>query len=56
MDVSMDFIIDLLNLDYKSINVVVVDIISKYAHFFALPHPFCYETSSRKDRKDRSTP
>eukprot|EP00253_Pinus_taeda_P025507 PITA_25507 len=40
MDVSMDFITGLPNLGNKSIIMVVVDRLSKYAHLCALPHPF----------------
>ena len=39
-DVSMDFITSLPKLGSKSTIIVVVDRLSKYAHFFALPHPF----------------
>ena len=39
-DVSMDFIIGLSKSDNKSVIMVVVDSIFKYAHFCALPHPF----------------
>jgi len=40
MDVSMDFIIGLSKSGNKSVIMVVVDRLSKYAHFCALPHPF----------------
>jgi len=40
MDVSMDFIIGLLKSRNKSVIMVVVDKLSKYTHFCALPHPF----------------
>jgi len=40
MDVSMDFITGLPKSGNKSIIMVVVDRLSKYAHFCALPHPF----------------
>eukprot|EP00253_Pinus_taeda_P022681 PITA_22681 len=40
MEVSMDFITSLLNSGNKSIIMVVVDRLSKYAHFCSLPHPF----------------
>ena len=36
----MDFITCLRKYKGKSVNMVVVDIITKYAHFFALSHPF----------------
>eukprot|EP00253_Pinus_taeda_P024647 PITA_24647 len=39
-DVSMDFIIGLPKSGNKSVIMVVVDRLSKYAHFCALPHPF----------------
>lgn len=39
-DVSMDFIIDLPKSGNKSVIMVVVHKISKYAHFCALPYPF----------------
>ena len=38
--ISMDFIVDLCNVGNKSVIMVVVDHLSKYAHFCALPHPF----------------
>ena len=40
MVVSMDFITGLPKLGKKSVIMVVVDRLSKYAHFCALPHPF----------------
>ena len=39
-DISMDFITSLLKLRNKSVIMVVVDLLSKYAHFCALQHPF----------------
>jgi hypothetical protein len=36
----MDFIMGLPKSDNKSIIMVVVDLLSKYAHFCALQHPF----------------
>jgi hypothetical protein len=36
----MDFIVVLLKDGNKSLVMVVVDCLSKYAHFCALPHPF----------------
>ena len=39
-DVSMDFITSLPKLGNKSVIMVVVNKISKYAHFYTLPHPF----------------
>ena len=40
----MDFITGLPKSEGKSVIIVVVDIITKYAHFFALSHPFKYST------------
>ena len=40
MEVSMDFITGLPKSGNKSVIMVVVDRLSKYAHFCALPHPF----------------
>jgi hypothetical protein len=39
-DISMDFIIGLPKLGNKLVIMVVVDRLSKYAHFYALQHPF----------------
>eukprot|EP00253_Pinus_taeda_P018621 PITA_18621 len=39
-EVSMDFITGLPKLGNKSVIMVVVDRLSKYAHFCAFPHPF----------------
>jgi hypothetical protein len=39
-DISMDFITSLPKLGNKSVIMVVVDRLSKYAHFCALQHPF----------------
>jgi hypothetical protein len=39
-DISMDFITGFPKLGNKSVIMVVVDFLSKYAHFYALPHPF----------------
>jgi hypothetical protein len=39
-DVSMDFIVGLPKYGNKSVLMVVVDCLSKYAHFCALQHPF----------------
>eukprot|EP00253_Pinus_taeda_P032510 PITA_32510 len=39
-EVSMDFITSLPKSSNKSVIMVVVDRLSKYAHFCALPHPF----------------
>jgi hypothetical protein len=36
----MDFIIGLPKSGNKSVIMVVVDFLSKYAHFYALQHPF----------------
>jgi hypothetical protein len=43
-DISMDFIVGLPKLGNKSVIMVVVDHISKYAHFCALQHPFIAST------------
>eukprot|EP00253_Pinus_taeda_P033862 PITA_33862 len=40
MEVSMDFITGLPKSGNKSVIMVVVDQLSKYAHFCTLPHPF----------------
>jgi hypothetical protein len=40
MDISMEFIVGLPKYGNKSIIMVVIDRLSKYAHFCALPHPF----------------
>jgi hypothetical protein len=39
-DISMDFIVGLPKSSNKSFIMVVVDHLSKYAHFYALQHPF----------------
>ena len=39
-DISMDFITCLLKSEGKSVIMVVVDILTKYAHFCALSRPF----------------
>jgi hypothetical protein len=38
--ISMDFKVGLPKARNKSVIMVVVDRLSKYAHFYALPHPF----------------
>jgi hypothetical protein len=43
-DISMDFIVGLPKSRNKSVIMVVVYLISKYAHFFALQHPFTTST------------
>jgi hypothetical protein len=43
-DISMDFITDLPKLGNKSVIMVVVDRLYKYAHFCALSHPFTAST------------
>jgi hypothetical protein len=39
-DVSMDFITGLPKSEGKSVIMVIVDILTKYTHFYALSHPF----------------
>jgi hypothetical protein len=43
-DISMEFITSLPKLGNKSVIMVVVDRLSKYAHFCALQHPFTAST------------
>jgi hypothetical protein len=43
----MDFIIGLPKSRNKSVTMVVVDLLSKYAHFCALHHPFTASTVSQ---------
>jgi hypothetical protein len=43
-DISMNFIIGLPKLGNKSVIMMVVDRLSKYAHFCALQHPFTTST------------
>jgi hypothetical protein len=43
-DISMDFITGLPKLGNKSIIMVVVDHLFRYAHFCTLPHPFTAST------------
>jgi hypothetical protein len=45
-EVSMDFIIGLPNSEGKSVIMVIVDRLTKYAHFCALSHPFKASTVS----------
>jgi len=39
-NISIDFIVGIPKLDNKSIIMIVVDRISKYAHLYALQQPF----------------
>jgi hypothetical protein len=43
----MDFIIDLPKLGNKLVIMVVVDHLSKYAHFYALQQPFTASTMAQ---------
>jgi hypothetical protein len=43
-EVSMDFIITLSKSKEKNVNMVVIDRLTKYAHFCALSHPFSAST------------
>ena len=43
-DISMEFIIGLPKSGNKSVIMVVMDFLSKYAHFCALQHPFTAST------------
>jgi hypothetical protein len=43
-NISMDFIVGLSKSDNNSVIMVVVDHLSKYAHFCALQHPFTTST------------
>ena len=44
-EVSMDFITGLPKSEGKSVIMVVVDRLTKYAHFCALSHPFCWKSN-----------
>ena len=39
-DISMEFVVGLPKFGNKSVIMVVIDRLSKYAHFCALPHTF----------------
>lgn len=43
-NISMDFIVGITKASNKSVIMVVVDHLSKYAHFCALLHPFTAST------------
>jgi hypothetical protein len=43
-DISMDFIVGLPKSRNKPVIMVVFDLISKYAHLYALQHPFTTST------------
>ena len=45
-EVCVDFIIGLLKSEGKSVIMVIVDRLTKYAHFCALSHPFKANTIS----------
>jgi hypothetical protein len=47
MDISMDFIVGLPKLDNKSFNMMFIDPLSKYAHFYALQHSFTASTTAQ---------
>jgi hypothetical protein len=46
-DISMDFITGLPKLGNKSVIMVVLDCLSKYAHFIYLQHPFTASTMAQ---------
>jgi hypothetical protein len=46
-DISMDIIIGLPKSGNKSVIMVVVDLLSKYAHFYSLQHPFTTSTTTQ---------
>jgi hypothetical protein len=46
-DISMEFIIVLPKSGNKLVIIVVVDCLSKYAHFCTLPHPFTASTMAQ---------
>jgi hypothetical protein len=46
-DISMDFIVGLPKSGNKLVIMVVVDHLSKYAHFYALQHPFTTSTMAQ---------
>jgi hypothetical protein len=46
-DISMDFIIGLPKSRTKSVIMVVVDCLSKYAYFYTLQHPFIASTMAQ---------
>jgi hypothetical protein len=46
-DISMDFIVGLPKSGNKSVILLVVDRLSKYAHLYSLQHPFTTSTMAQ---------